>query len=125
MKNYVTKVKDSHFREIFTRLSIDMNVLKTSKSQGQQQNDICFLCEVEPETVDHFLLRCSKYQHIRIEMFNRISSNEPHFNNLDESHKLSYLLDLKCSDDNVGLCCNFLYKMYKQREADNMLINTV
>ena len=124
MKKYVTKVKDPNFREIFTRLRIDMNLLKTSKSQGHQQNDICLFCELEPETVDHFLLRCSKYQNIRMQMFTRISSNEPYFSQLNETNKLCYILDLKCCKENVILCCKFLYKMYKQREVDSMQIST-
>ena len=36
MKSYITKVKDPHIREYFTRLRIDMNLLNTSKSRGEQ-----------------------------------------------------------------------------------------
>ena len=41
MKQYIYKVKDPYTREIFTRLRIDMNLLKTLKSQGEKQNVIC------------------------------------------------------------------------------------
>ena len=120
MKQYVTKVKDPNVREIFTRLRIDMNLLNTSKSNREQQNDICSFCNVESETVGHFLLRCSKYQNIRTQTFNTLTSHEPDFEHLNENDKLSYILDLRCSDINIGVCCNFVSKIYTQRGTDNM-----
>ena len=121
IKPYIHKVKDPYIRKIFTRLRIDMNLLKTSKSQGVQQNIICSFCTLEPETVDHFLLRCTKYQNIRSQSFNMIASYEPEFENWNDTDKLKCILDLKCSDTNVGVCCNFLSKIYKTREIDHSL----
>ena len=120
MKQYIYKVKDPHIRKIFTRLRIDMNLLKTSKSLGEQQNLICDFCSLEPETVDHFLLRCSKYQTIRNRSFHLLASCEPEFINGTDIDKLKYILDLKCSDTSVGLCCNFLNKIYQEREKDRL-----
>jgi len=111
MKSYVKKVKDPHIRESFTRLRIDMNLLNTSKSRGEQQSDICTFCNIESETVGHFFLRCSKYQDIRNEMFNAICSVEPEFLSMNENDKLGYILDLKCPQTNVGVCCNFVFKI--------------
>ena len=118
-KQYLTKVKDPHIRDIFTRLRINRNLLKTSKSQGPQENDICTFCNVKSETVSHFILRCSKYDNVQSDMFNKIILHEPAFRNLAGNDILSYILDLK-SDKNIGVCCNFLSKIYKQRELDNL-----
>ena len=121
IKEYIRKVKDPYIRRIFTRLRIDLNLLKTSKSRGEQQNIICGFCHLEPETVDHFLLRCTKYQDIRSQSFSMISSNEPEFRNRNDDDKLKYILDLQCSNNNVGVCCKFLSKMYSVRETAHSL----
>ena len=119
MKSYITKVKDPHIREYFTRLRIDMNLLNTSKSRGEQQSDICKLCNIESETVEHFLLKCHKYENIRNEMLNSICSVEPDFRTMNENEKMRYILDLNCPENNIGVCCNFVFKIYKQRELDH------
>ena len=119
MKKYIHKVRDPQIRKIFTRLRIDINLLKTSKSQGEQQNLICDYCNLEPETVDHFLLKCSKFETTRNRSFNLLSSFEPEFLNWNDAEKLEYILDLKCSNTNIGVCCDFINKIYKEREKDN------
>ena len=63
---------------------------------------------------------CSpKYQDIRNNMFNVICSVEPEFLSMNENDKLGYILDLKFPENNVGVCCNFVSKIYKQRELDH------
>ena len=83
-------------------------------------NPVCSFCNVESVTVGHFLLRCSKYQNIRTQTFNTLASHEPDFEHLNENDKLCYILDLRCSDINIGVCCNFVSKLYTQRGTDNM-----
>ena len=122
MKRYISKVKDPQIRKIFTRLRIDMNILKTSKSQGEQQNTICDFCNLEPETVDHFLLRCSKFENIRNHSFDLLASSEPEIRNWIDNDKLKYILDLKCPNKSIGICCDFLKKIYLEREKNPLRV---
>ena len=93
-----------------------MNILATSKSQGNQQNTKCSLCNHEDETVGHFLFRCPIYDSIRSPVLN-ILTGDPSFAYLNEESKIRYVLGLECSDRNIGKICNFISKMYKKRES--------
>ena len=68
------------------------------------------------KTVDHFLFRCSHYQSIRNEMFNKLSTKYPKFCTLNEENKLQYILNLDCPATSIGLCCSFISKMYKKEK---------
>ena len=121
MGKYIDKIINPEIREIYTRLRIDMNVLSTSKASGNPHNTTCFLCENESETVGHFLLRCSKYRAVRTDFFDAIDKNDSSFKNLNDNKKMCYILDVECPEENVGICCHFISKIYKMRENDNLL----
>ena len=120
-QSYLSYIRNPDIREIYTRLRIDMNVLLTSKIHSNQDNTTCFLCQNGTETVDHFLFNCTKFNNIRVEKFEKIKENDPNFINLSNEDKLIYILDLRCPERNIGLCCNFVATIYKQRENDNVL----
>ena len=88
---------------------------------GSQNIANCFLCENGNETVDHFLLKCTKYDGIRNESFDKIQSVDSNFFSLDERDKVRYIISAKCPAENIGHCCQCLNVMYKQREIDNIL----
>ena len=119
IKNYITIIRNPEIREIYTRLRIDMNVLSTSKSQGAQL-ELCPMCNLEPETVDHFLLKCVKYSNIRNDFISEISTHHPHFNfeNLLTDDKIRYILNIDCPTEVVGSCCKFIYNIYNTRVKD-------
>ena len=116
---YITKIRNPTIREIYTRLRIDMNILATSKIHGNEHNPICPLCGHENEDVEHFLLRCTKYQDIRTENFQIIAQSDTEFIHLNFYEKLRYLLALKCPENSTAACCKFIHEIYKQRETDN------
>ena len=98
-----------------------MNILATSKIHGNQHDTTCFLCQGETETVGHFILRCPKYQTTRLEVHNKLVIHDSRFSYLSDDDKLRYILDARCPKENLGICCNFLFTIYKQRERDNLL----
>ena len=122
LENYIKCVKDPDKREIFTRLRVDLNILSTCKSQGILQLDFCPFCKIEPESVEHFLLTCSRYVHIRNKFFDRIKKHDAHFHFISKQEKLSYILNIECPEKVIGICCNFLSEIYSQRLKDNSAI---
>ena len=126
LEKYVKEIKKPEIREIYTRLRIDMNALSTSKSQGNKQLAMCPFCNLEPESVGHFLFKCVKYNDIRLKFSNEISIQDMniHFNNLDENNKLRYILNVECPVEATGTCCNFLYNIYTKRLQDGSALVT-
>ena len=115
IENYIQLIRNPEIREIYTRLRIDMNILSTSKSQGTYQLDLCPFCNVEPESVGHFLLKCIKFNDIRCDFIRSIPAHSHHFNNLLENEKMCYLLNVHCPTEIIGQCCNFIYNIYTAR----------
>ena len=96
-----------------------MNILSTSKSQGAQL-ELCPMCNLEPETVDHFLFKCMKYSFIRNNFMSDISTHHAHlyFENLHNEDKMRYVLNVDCPTEVVGSCCKFIYNIYTTRVKD-------
>ena len=117
---YIKAIRNPTIREVYTRLRIDMNILATSKTHGNNPITICSMCNNENETVEHFLLRCPKYQNIREEKFEIIAQLDTEFSNLNSDDKTRYLLALKCPETSISTCCSYIHAIYKQRETDNV-----
>ena len=119
-ENYITKIKNPKIREIFTRLRVDLNVLSSSKSRGVSQLEICPCCNSETETVDHFLLKCVRFNDIRQSFFNELSVRDTNnfFNNLGGIDKLKYILNVDCPAEAIGTCCKFLDNIYSERISE-------
>ena len=121
LQDYIVNIKNPNVRETFTRLRIDMNILCTSKIHGSLNVTNCFLCHNGNETVGHFLLKCPKFNDIRIENFEKLRRIDANFINLDDNEKIMYLLNTEGPEKCLVLCCNFINEMYKQRESENSL----
>ena len=115
LENYIKCIKDPEKREIFTRLRIDLNILSTCKSQGNLRLDLCPFCKVEPESVSHFLLKCNRYLDTRKQFFDKITQKDAQFDTFNDQIKLSYLLNVECPENVIGLCCKFISDIYSQR----------
>ena len=117
VENYIKVIRNPEIREIYTRLRIDMNILSTSKSQGNKQLEKCPLCNVEPESVGHFIFKCKQYDHVRDDFINSIATHHPplYFSNLGDNEKLNYILNVDCPKEVIGNCCKFIYKIYTAR----------
>ena len=92
-----------------------MNKLSTSRTQNNQRSELCPFCETEPECVDHFLFRCSKYSEMRNDFYGKISNRDSDFIGLDDNHKLRYILNVECPDKCIGICCNYVQGIYESR----------
>ena len=119
IQNYIEKIKNPEIREIYTRLRIDLNCLSTSKSQGDQQRDLCQFCHSEPEDVAHFLFKCNYYQDVRTDFYNRIDSN---FDQRTISEKMHYVLNVDTSAELLGACCKFIHNIYTKRFEDRSIV---
>lgn len=117
--NYLSCIRNPEIRLIFTRLRIDMNCLatcKTKRKPGQIHSNICPLCSIENETVEHFLLKCGSFNDIRQRFLSNIKTFSKYFNDYDDTRKIRYILDVDCPPDAIKICCSFISEMYKKRE---------
>ena len=115
--SYTHEIQNPIVRKVYTRLRIDLNILATSKvNSGKNMSAICPLCKSEPETVKHFLLKCCHYEQIRNKFLEDIKQISPGIQNETAEHKLKYILDLRCPDEAITLCCKFVSNIYGIRE---------
>ncbi|KAF7665457.1 hypothetical protein LDENG_00143140 [Lucifuga dentata] len=98
LAEYLFTVRNTKQRQILTkyRLSDHSLAIETGrhrKSWLPPEDRICSHCMTgEVETEMHFLLKCNKYKHIRIEYFNKLNSIIPNFTELHDSEKLKIVL---------------------------------
>ena len=91
MSTYITAVKNPDIRNIYTRLRFDMNVLSTSRS-CKNIKDMCPLCNTEPETVSHFILKCHQFSYLRGKFYDNVSSHSPDLKDKNDMTQLNLLL---------------------------------
>ena len=111
MSAYITAVKNPDIRNIYTRRRIDMNVLSTSHS-CKNIKYMCPLCHTEPETVSHFILKCSQLSYLWGKFYDNVSSHSPDLKDKNEMTELKYIFDFQCPPDTVRYCCQYIRDIY-------------
>ena len=78
------------------------------------EDRICKVCNIQPETEEHFILYCPKYQKIRLDMFKEVYKYEPDIFSMSHSKRFVYLM---CNENiNIIKCVmTFLVSAYKER----------
>ena len=114
MSPYLTHIRNPNIRNIFTRLRIDLNCLATCKTQGNFS--MCPMCKLEPETVEHFIIKCPHYTDERNLFTAKILPISQHYSSYDNVRKIQYILDLRCPTQAVSPCIKFISTIYKTRE---------
>ena len=117
-ESYIYKIRNPCIRKLFTRLRIDMNVLSTCRI-NKTTTPTCPLCSREPESVLHFVLKCSVYDRQCNLFIDKIVSCSPSFPNLNDVQKLKYIVDLECPPEVINQCCKFTAEIYALRECQN------
>ena len=114
---YLDTIEDPDTRLIFTRLRVDINILSTCKIHKQILNE-CPLCKREPETVKHFITKCSYFKDERNDFLQRINSyiNKANWN---DDKMLGFVLNLDCPPEFLGISCNYVRKIYDKRQSLN------
>ena len=126
ISNYLVQIKNPVIRKIFTRLRIDMNVLRDCKARCQgNRNTIqispnCLLCDQGIENVQHFLLECSNTElmQYREDMFTKVNDCLPGFSELPHEGKMATILDFNRLDKDspaINVICSKVEKMYTYR----------
>ena len=111
MSAYLTAVKNPDIRNTYTRLRIHMNILSTSRN-CKNIKDMYPLCDTEPETVSHFILKCPQFSYWRGKFYDNVSSHSPDLKDKNEMTQLKYILDLQCPPDTVRYCCQYIRDIY-------------
>ena len=112
---YINQISNPDIRLIYTRLRADLNILSTSRA-SKKQYETCPLCQSQPETVTHFILRCPFFQTERCHFFDYVNNFSPHLSMKSDLQKLAYILDLRCPPESIRVCCKYIYKVYTRRE---------
>ena len=116
--SYIDQIRSSDVREIYTRLRIDMHNLESSlKNINNSSDGKCKNCSADiKETPEHFLLNCGKFISQREQFYEKISNLDVQFNSMTNTCRLKYILDLKCPDECINICCKYVIILYKTRE---------
>ena len=112
---YINQIRNPDIRLIYTRLRADLNILSTSRA-SKKQYETCPLCQSEPETVTHFILRCPFFQTERCHFFDCVNIFSPHLSMKSDLQKLAFILDLRCPPESIKVCSKYIYKVYTRRE---------
>ena len=120
-QSYLGKINNPHIREYFTRLRLDINILENSAPNKKESisNGVCRQCTSGSlETVEHFLLECDKYDHIRNDFIMKTENDYSCINirSLPNDRVLTYILNLDCPDGHVSSCCKFINRIYNMRQ---------
>ena len=117
-KQYIDFVKSPDARIIYTRLRIDSHLLQSSQAKLNKSSDgLCKNCARNTrESPEHFLLHCEKFSTIRKEMYEAINRIDYKFSTMNSMNRMKYLLDLRCPEQCISLCCSLVNKLYHARE---------
>ena len=99
---YLSVIKTHNIRNIFTRLWVDINILASCRYR-QPSAPVCPMCHTGVEDIEHFILVCPKWHHLRSKFFRSVQVFSPSLaSNLE---KLNYILDLTCPSEAINHCC--------------------
>ena len=115
LPEYINIIINPDIRLMYTRLRTDLNVLSTCRA-SKKQSQMCPLCNTEPKTVSHFILRCPYFSAERNKFYDCINPYSPNFSLNNASTKLSYILDLRCPPESIRYCCKYIETIYIRRE---------
>ena len=114
---YLKNITCLENRNTITRLRLDMNML--NECMGRQQRSptrLCPHCPTKTESVEHFLLNCSKYDLERTYFVRELAKVHRYFSSWSPSRQLHLLLN--CGDINsLQVVSSFILKIYKLRRA--------
>ncbi len=126
---YLHLLKSVNIRSIFTKLRIRNSILKTSNKTLHCGNIemLCPMCENNTETLDHFILECTKYTEIRKSFMAEMNNFIDRFVYLSSSTKLSIILNICLEnikrnaqiDDYIKLIATFIKAIYTIRKNIN------
>ncbi len=94
---YLDEVKITDARITISRLRLDMHSLKTCYAQRSKTGPAGQTCPCGsgPETVEHFLLHCSRFDNYRCNFERRISEISQGYMRANNSEKLRILLNVE------------------------------
>ena len=95
---YLSVIKTQEIRNIFTRLRVDMNILASCRYR-QPSTPVCPMCQTGVEDIEHFILVCPTWHHLRSEFFRSVQVFSPSLAMASNLEKLNYILDLTCPSE--------------------------
>ena len=85
------------FRRLFCAFKISCHDLEIERQRYRSprivpDQRICKICQLEPETEEHFVLFCPKYKNLRMIMFQEIMRCDPGIQCIVHNDRFAYLM---------------------------------
>jgi len=118
VQNSIFDISDNEAIKLLTRLRLGLSHLKKHKllhDFADTVNLICS-CNIEEESLNHYLLHCPNFDQIRIHLMNELNKVNPILINLDDISLCKILLYGDGSFDNetnakiINLTIDFIHK---------------
>ena len=97
LRNYVKYILNKKYRSVLAQFRCEVLPLKVETGRFNNiplEYRLCEFCDknnIEDES--HFLLYCSRYENLRIQLFQKAIMIHPHFNELNTHEKLKLLMN--------------------------------
>ena len=114
MSPYLTHIHNPSIRNIFTRLRKYLNCLAMCKTQGNFS--MCAMYKLEPETIEHFIIKCPQYTDGWYSFTAKILPISQRYSSYNNVRKIQYILDLCCPAQALTSCIKYISTIYKTRE---------
>ena len=112
---YLSVIKTHEICYIFNRLRVDMNIL-TSCRNRQPSAPVCTMCQTGVEDIEHFILVCPTWHHLRSDFFWSVQVFSPSLAMASNLEKSNYILDLTSPSDAISYCCAYVKRIYEGRQ---------
>ena len=108
-------IKIHEIRNIFSRLRVDMNILASCRYR-QPATPVCPMCQTGVEDIEHFILACPTWHHLRSEFFRSVQVFSSSLAMASNLKNLKYILDLTCPSETISHCCVYVKRIYEGRQ---------
>ena len=113
---YLAKITNVTTRSIFTKFRLSNHPLMIEVGRHKKiprHLRFCPFCPNIVETEQHFLINCSTYEPLRVELFQQAIILKPSFIHCTDTQKYQYLL----SNENLNMTPKFIQNCFEIRES--------
>ena len=118
LEPYLDAVKDARYRSALTKLRASSHTLEIERGRytvpkTPTSERLCSVCQ-EVEDWIHFLIRCTRYNLLRNEVFGKIYQISPNFTSLNDNEKYVFLMT-SCNKQLMVWLGKFVHEIFGYR----------
>ena len=77
----------------------------------------CPLCKVADDSMLHCFTQCTHFSESRTQLLYKLKDMHPSLPTDTDSGLLKFLLDPSATSDSLGMCCDYIKKVYDLRSS--------